>query len=73
VVGVNTAAFYFQRLRIISQQGEDGSPLSGEIEVDSSYFEGHRNGKGYRGAAGKVPVFGLLKRRAGSMPTSSPT
>ena len=35
---------------------------SGEFEVDESYFGAHRvRGKG-RGAAGKTPVFGLLKR-----------
>ena len=34
----------------------------GEIEVDESYFGGHRKGKRGRGAAGKVAVFGLLKR-----------
>src|SRR5882757_7423459 len=65
LVGVNksTAAFYFQRLReIIAQESEDASPLFGEIEVDESYFGGHRKGKRGRGAAGKVPVFGLLKR-----------
>jgi len=65
LVGVNksTAAFYFQRLReIIAQESEDSAPLFGEIEVDESYFGGHRKGKRGRGAAGKVPVFGLLKR-----------
>ena len=36
--------------------------LGGEIEVDESYFGGRRKGKRGRGAAGKVPVFGLLKR-----------
>jgi len=36
--------------------------LGGEIEVDESYFGGHRKGKRGRGGAGKVPVFGLLKR-----------
>ena len=36
--------------------------VNGEIEVDESYFGGHRKGKRGRGAAGKVPVFGLLKR-----------
>lgn len=36
--------------------------LSGEIEVDESYFGGSRKGKRGRGAAGKVSVFGLLKR-----------
>jgi transposase len=65
LVGVNktTAAFYFHRLReIITQQSEDLSPMQGEIEVDESYFGGSRKGKRGRGAAGKVPVFGLLKR-----------
>src|SRR5271168_1318820 len=65
LVGVNksTAAFYFQRLReIIAQQSEDAAPLFGEIEVDESYFGGTRKGKRGRGAGGKVPVFGLLKR-----------
>ncbi|VEF00352.1 IS1016 transposase [Neisseria canis] len=36
--------------------------LDGEIEADESYFGGRRKGKRGRGAAGKVPVFGLLKR-----------
>jgi transposase len=65
LVGVNktTAAFYFHRLReIIAERSEDASPLFGEIEVDESYFGGHRKGKRGRGAAGKIPVFGLLKR-----------
>ena len=30
--------------------------------MDESYFGGRRKGKRGRGAAGKVPVFGLLKR-----------
>ena len=63
LIGVNksTAAFYFHRLReIIALESEDASPLFGEIEVDESYFGGHRKGK--RGAGGKIPVFGLLKR-----------
>jgi transposase len=65
LVGVhrNTAAFYFHRLReIIYQASEDATPFSGEIEVDESYFGGKRKGTRGRGAAGKVPVFGLLKR-----------
>ena len=65
LVGVNksTAAFYFQRLRqIIAQESDNAAPLFGEIEVDKSYFGGHCKGKRGRGAAGKVPVFGLLKR-----------
>lgn len=65
LVGVhrNTAALYFHRLRqLICQAVDDASPFSGEIEVDESYFGGSRKGKRGRGAAGKVPVFGILKR-----------
>ena len=67
LVGVNvkTASYYYHRLRvIISQQLEKESEevFRGEIEVDESYFGGTRKGKRGRGAAGKVPVFGLLKR-----------
>jgi len=65
LVGVNrnTAAYYFQRLRqLICQAVEDETPFFGEIEVDESYFGGKRKGKRGRGAAGKVPVFGILKR-----------
>ena len=65
LIGVNrkTAAYYYHRLReIIYQAREDEMPFAGEIEVDESYFGGRRKGKRGRGAAGKVPVFGLLKR-----------
>ena len=67
LVGVNrnTAAYYFQRLRdIIAYHVEQEAHeiFEGEIEVDESYFGGTRKGKRGRGAAGKVPVFGLLKR-----------
>ncbi len=62
LVGVNrkTAAYYFERLRrIISVHLEEeaGEFLSGEIEVDESYFGGRRKGRRGRGAAGKTPVF----------------
>jgi transposase len=67
LVGVNrkTAAYYFQRLReLIARQMdlESSEVVGGEIEVDESYFGGRRKGMRGRGAAGKVPVFGLLKR-----------
>lgn len=65
LVGVNktTASYYFHRLRqLIYDHSDDAGLLSGEIEVDESYFGGSRKGKRGRGAAGKVPVFGLLKR-----------
>ena len=36
--------------------------FEGFVELDESYFGGHRKGKRGRGAAGKVAVFGILKR-----------
>ncbi len=67
LVGVNfkTACYYFQRLREIiaaELEAQSHEVFDGEIEVDESYFGGTRKGKRGRGAAGKVPVFGLLKR-----------
>ena len=67
LLGVNrkTAAYYFHRLReIIASHIEQDfhDVLGGEVEVDESSFGGTRKGKRGRGAAGKVPVFGLLKR-----------
>ena len=67
LVGVNvkSAAYYFHRLReLIAAQIEQEADeaYGGEIEVDESYFGGARKGNRGRGAAGKVPVFGLLKR-----------
>jgi len=65
-VGLNrdTATLYFHKLpEIIARQMLIESPLSaGEIKVDESYFGEVRKGNRGRGAAGKVPVFGLLKR-----------
>jgi len=66
LVGVNrnTAAYYFHRLReLIALSTHEPDMFSGEIEVDESYFGGRRKGKRGRGAAGKVPVFGILKRK----------
>jgi len=67
LVGVNrkTAAYYYLRLREIialKLEQECHEVFGGEIEVDESYFGGRRKGKRGRGAAGKIPVFGLLKR-----------
>ena len=64
-VNKNTSAYYYLRLReLIWAATEDTTPFCGEVEVevDESYFDGRRKGKCGRGAAGKVPVFGLLKR-----------
>lgn len=63
-VNRNTAIKFYQKLRkIIEYNLSKTSPFfAGEIEVDESYFGGTRKGKRGRGAADKVPVFGLLKR-----------
>ena len=62
-VNRKTGAYFFPRLRqIIARQLEDSLPLEGLVEVDESYFGGVRKGKRGRGAAGKIPVFGILKR-----------
>jgi transposase len=64
VVGVNvkTSTAFFMRLRQLIASNLPSYELSGEVEVDESYFGGVRKGTRGRGAAGKVAVFGLLKR-----------
>ena len=64
-VNRNTAALYFMRLREIiayELEAETADMLGGEIEMDESYFCGKRKGKRGRGAGGKIPVFGILKK-----------
>jgi transposase len=51
------------RGRLAVLEAEAPELIRGEIEVDESYFGGQRKGKRGRGAAGKVAVFGLLKRQ----------
>jgi len=60
----NTVNKYYKAFRErISHICEQNSPLSGEIEVDESYFGARRvKGKHGRGAYRKTIVFGLLKR-----------
>ena len=62
-VNRNTAANHFLRLRKLIASKLPSYELSGEVEADESYFGGVRKGKRGRGAAGKVVVFGLLKRK----------
>lgn len=65
LIGVhrNTAAYYFYRLRVlIAEHVDKHSWFDREIELDESYFGGHRKGQRGRGATGKVPVSGLFKR-----------
>lgn len=64
IVGVqaNTAVRFFMRLRQLIASKLPSYRLYGEVEADESYFGGGRKGRRGRGAAGKVAVFGLLKR-----------
>jgi transposase len=57
-----TAITFYRNLRILIASKQASFELDGEVEADESYFGGVRKGKRGRGAAGKVPVFGLLKR-----------
>lgn len=48
--------------RCLARECELNSPLGGEVECDESYFGGRRKVSRGRGAAGREPVFGLLRR-----------
>jgi transposase len=50
------------RMSILSHAEDADALLGGEIELDEAYFGGRRKGNRGRGAAGKVPVFGILER-----------
>lgn len=61
----NSAALFYRKLREViayhlEQQAHE--MFAGAIELDESYFADARKGKRGRGAAGKVAVFGILKR-----------
>ncbi len=61
----NSAALFYRKLREIIAyylEQEAHEIFDGAVELDESYFGGARKGKRGRGAAGKVAVFGILKR-----------
>ena len=61
----NTINTYFNefRVKILENSIKEHSKEFGVFELDESYFGARRiRGKRGRGAAGKTPVFGLLKR-----------
>ena len=61
----NSAALFYRKLREVITyylEQESHEIFDGVIELDESYFGGARKGKRGRGAAGKVAVFGILKR-----------
>ena len=61
----HTIERYFNlfRERILEYQHQTLMEFAGEVEIDESYFGARRvRGKRGRGAVGKTPVFGILKR-----------
>ena len=50
------------RMAIVANSTGSDHLLTGEIELDEAYFGGRRKGNRGRGAAGKVPVYGILER-----------
>ena len=61
----NSATLFYRKLREMIAyylEQEAHEIFDGAVELDESYFGGARKGKRGRGAAGKVAVFGILKR-----------
>jgi len=67
LLGINpcTGTLYYQKIRAVicdhlKQEAEEY--FEGEVELYESYFGGRRKGQRGRDAAGKVIVFGILRR-----------
>jgi transposase len=50
------------RFAILAHARDGHHLLGGEVELDEAYLGGKREGKRERGAAHKIPVFGILER-----------
>jgi len=64
-VNKNTTNQLYRRIRarVVQLTLDQSKPFTGEVEIDEGYFEARRvRGKRGRGASGKIPVVGLLKR-----------
>lgn len=62
----NSAALFYRKIRQVIAFNlalEACEVFNGDIELDESYFGGVHKGKRGRGAAGKIAVFGMLKRQ----------
>ena len=67
LLGMNrgTAILFYHKIReviAVQLRLQAEETFGGSVELDESYFGGHRKGKRGRGAAGKMIVFGILKR-----------
>ena len=62
----NSAILFYRKIRMVISHhlavAADDEVFEGSVELDESYFVGRRKGRRGRGAAGKVVVFGILKR-----------
>jgi len=61
----NTAALFFTKIRRLIAEYQElkmSEAFEGAVEINESYFGGKRKGISGKGAAGKVAVFGILKR-----------
>ena len=61
----NSAILFYRKIRMVISYHlalATDEVFEGPVELDESYFGGRRKGRRGRGAAGKVVVFGILKR-----------
>ena len=61
----NSAILFYRKIRMVISHYlalAADEVFEGPVELDESYFGGRRKGRRGRGAAGKVVVFGILKR-----------
>ena len=61
----NSAVLFYRKIRMVISHYlalAADEVFEGSVELDESYFGGRRKGRRGRGAAGKVVVFGILKR-----------
>lgn len=64
-LGVTYKTAWRMAKQIRKLMSENDGPFDGEIEADETYIGGKRRGKRGRGAEGKTPVFGVVKRQGG--------
>ena len=64
----NSAILFYRKIRMVISHhlavAADDEVFEGSVELDESYSGGRRKGRRGRGVAGKVVVFGILKRNA---------
>lgn len=64
-LGVTYKTAWRMAKQIRKLMSDNDEPFDGEVEADETYVGGKRRGKRGRGAEGKTPVFGVVKRQGG--------